>query len=312
MSDIETRLFRYFVAVADEQHFGRAALRLGISGPTLTHQIKKLEGQLGARLLQRKGNTGVVITEAGRRFFGRAREILRQIDEAAAIALRAERGEVGRVHIGYMNGLSFGGLLQTWIEAFGGANPAIELTMSRLVPAAQIAGMMREELDAGFTRVPHTYPVGLKGIEIYREPMVLALPHDHPLVGRKDISPAMLRDETFVDTTPDFDMGYFGYTETVASIGNFTPRVSRRDRDFSTILTYVGFGYGIAVMPQIMNRMNFPKVVFQDIAGDSVPQTSIAFVYHDHPSPPSKLLIKYIRRHALPQHRSGGSPRILS
>jgi DNA-binding transcriptional LysR family regulator len=312
MSEIETRLFRYFVAVADEQHFGRAALRLGISGPTLTHQIKKLEGQLGARLLQRKGNTGVVITEAGRRFFGRAREILRQIDEAAAIALRAERGEVGRVHIGYLTGLSFAGLLQDWIDAFRQTNPAIEITMRRLVPAAQIAGMMREELDAGFTRVPHTYPVGLKGIEIYREPMVLALPHDHPLVGRKDISPATLRDETFVDTTPDFDMGFFGYTETIALIGNFTPQVSRRDGDFSTLLTYVGLGYGIAVIPQIMNKMSFPKVVFQDIAGDSVPKSSIAFVYHDHPSPSTKLLIKYIRRHALPQHRPGGSPRILS
>lgn len=312
MSDIETRLFRYFVAVADEQHFGRGALRLSISAPTLTHQIKKLEGQLGAKLLERKGNSGVVVTEAGRRFLSHARDVLRQVEEAAAVARRAERGEVGHVGIGYMTGVSFAGLLQTWIGGFLRENPAIDITMRKLGPLAQIAKMMRQELDGGFTRVPHRYPVGVKGIEIYREPMVLALPHDHPLVGRKDITPAMLKDETFVDRMPDFDLGFFGYTEALASIGNFTPRVSKRDSDFSTLLTYVGLGYGIAVIPQIMNRMSFPNVVFEDIAADSAPQISIAFVYHDRPSPSGKLLIKAMQRLALPQHRSSGLPHTVS
>jgi DNA-binding transcriptional LysR family regulator len=312
MSDIETRLFRYFVAVAEEQHFGRGALRLGISAPTLTHQIKKLEGQLGAKLLERKGNSGVVVTEAGRRFLSHARDVLRQVEEAAAVARRAGRGEVGRVVIGYMTGLSFAGLVQTWIGAFQRDNPAIDITMRKLGPVAQIAGMMRREFDAGFTRVPHRYPVGLKGIEVYREPMVLALPHDHPLVGRNDITPAMLKDETFVDRMPDFDLGFFGYTEALASVGNFTPRVSKRDSDFSTLLTYVGLGYGIAVIPQIMKKMSFPNVIFQDIAADLAPQISIGFVYHDRPSPSGKLLIKSMQRLALPQHRSSGLPHTVS
>jgi DNA-binding transcriptional LysR family regulator len=312
MSDVETRLLRYFVAVAEEQHFARGALRLGISPPTLTHQIKKLEGQLDTKLLKRKGNSGVVVTEAGRRFLGRAREILRELDEAAAIARRAGRGEIGSVDIGFMAGVSFAGLLETWIGAFELANPAIEITMRRLVPAAQIDGMVREQLDAGFTRVPDRYPVGLRGIELYREPMVLAIPRRHPLARRTDISPTMLRDETFVDRMPDSDRGFFSYAEIVASMGNFTPRISKRESDFSTLLTYVGLGHGIAVIPQIMNRMNLPNVVFQDIAADAVPQTSIAFVYHDSPSPSTRLLIKWIQRHALPQHRPGRSPPTIS
>jgi DNA-binding transcriptional LysR family regulator len=310
MSDIENRLFRYFVALAEEQHFARAALRLRITPPTLTHQIKKLESWLGAKLFDRKGNRKVVVTEAGQRVLARVREILREVEETRAIARKAERGELGRLDIGFMTGVSFAGLLQTWIGAFQRANPAIEITMRKLVPVAQIGGMMRKELDAGFTRAPHKYPVALKGIEVYREPMVLALPHDHPLAVRKHISPAILRDETFVDRTPDFDVGFFGYTEAVASIGNFTPRVSKRDNDFSTLLTYVSLGYGIAVIPQIMNRMNFANVVFRDIAADPVPQTSIAFVYHNNPSPSGKLLIEHMQRHALPQHCPGGFPRI--
>jgi len=102
MSDIETRLLRYFVAVAEEQHFGRAALRLGITPPTLTHQIKKLEGQLGAKLFERKGNTGVVVTKAGQRLLADAREVLRHVEQAAAGVQQASRGELGRLQLGFV------------------------------------------------------------------------------------------------------------------------------------------------------------------------------------------------------------------
>src|SRR5579872_54821 len=208
MSDIETRLFRYFVALAEEQHFARAALRLGISPPTLTHQIKKLENGLGAKLLQRKGNRGVIVTEAGQRFLLRAREVLRQVEEAAAIARQAERGELGRLQVGFVISVFGAGLLRSWLGAFQQANPAIEITMHRLGPVAQIAGIMRKELDAGFTRAPRKYPSGVRGFEIYRQPLMLALPSEHPLARLKDISPAMLEREVFVSITPEFDLGF--------------------------------------------------------------------------------------------------------
>jgi DNA-binding transcriptional LysR family regulator len=102
MSHIENRLFNYFVAVAEELHFARAAERLGITPPTLTQQIQKLESQLGVKLLRRKGNTKVLITEAGQRFLTGARETLRQAEEAAAIARQAGRGELGRVELGFL------------------------------------------------------------------------------------------------------------------------------------------------------------------------------------------------------------------
>jgi len=94
MTEIETRLFRYFVGLAEEQHFGRAAMNLGISAPTLTQQIKKLEQQLGAKLVQRRGNTHVELTEAGLRVLDRARAVLREAKEAVAVARQAARGEV--------------------------------------------------------------------------------------------------------------------------------------------------------------------------------------------------------------------------
>jgi DNA-binding transcriptional LysR family regulator len=308
MSYIENRLFHYFVAVAEEQHFARAAERLGITPPTLTQQIQKLESQLGVKLLRRKGNTKVVITEAGQRFLASARQVLRQAEEAAAIARQAGRGEVGRLELGYMIAVCFADLLETWIGEFQSANPGIQIGMHWMGSVTQIAGIVSNELDAGFSRTPHKYPAGLKGIEIYREPLMLALPGGHPLAQHKEINPAMLKDETFVNTTSEVDVGFFGYTGVVAAIGNFTPRVSRRDNDFITLLTFVRLGYGIAVVPQLMTRMNFPNVIFRDIAADPIPQASISFVYRDYPSPSAKRLIKHMRRYARSQHRPDGLP----
>lgn len=132
MRYIETRLFHYFVAVAEEQHFTRAALRLKITPPTLTEQIKKLENDLGLKLLVRRGNTPVVLTPAGMRFLAQALQVLRQVDHATAVARQAARGELGRLDIGFTTGVSFAGLLPPWLAGFRRANPASTSTCTNL------------------------------------------------------------------------------------------------------------------------------------------------------------------------------------
>jgi DNA-binding transcriptional LysR family regulator len=308
MSDIENRLLRYFVAVAEEQHFARAAERLGITPPTLTPQIKKLESDLDTKLLQRRGSRQVVVTEAGRRFLARAREILRQVEEAAAIARQAGRGELGRLQLGFTTMVSGAGLLRSWIGAFQQANPAIDITINTLVPMAQIDGILHKDLDAGFMRAPHKYPSGIRGFEIYRQPLALALPRDHPLARRKDIKPAMLEHETFVNIAPEVEVGFFGYTETIGRIGNFIPRVVKRSGNFVAVLGYVALGYGIAVLPGLMKTMSVSNVVFRNIAANPVPQTSTAFIYGSDPSPSAKLLIRHMQRHALRNHGRSTAP----
>src|SRR4051812_43434940 len=235
MNDIETRLLRYFVAVAEEQHFARAAFRLGITGPTLTHQIKKLEDQLGAKLLRRKGNTNVEMTEAGARFLDIARPVLRQIDELRFVAQRTARGEIGRIEVGFMPSVTCAGVIHTMLGGFLRENPAVEINLQRLVPIAQIAAIARRELDVGFTREPHKYPAGVGGFEVYRQPMVLALPREHRLAKQKKIKPASLRDEVFINTGPELEVGFWGHTQSVAQIGKFTPRVAKRTDDLVTL-----------------------------------------------------------------------------
>jgi DNA-binding transcriptional LysR family regulator len=302
MADIETRLFRYFVALADEQHFARAALRLNITPPTLTHQIKKLERLLGVRLVERKGNTNVVMTEAGLRFLERAQHVLRQIEEAKVAAQQAERGEVGRLEIGFMPTAVCSGVLQDLLGVFQRANPAIEINLHKLVPMAQISAIIRKDLDAGFTRNPHKYPAGLEGVELYRQAMVLALPSKHPLARRNAISAEMLRDEPFINTGPELDVGFHGHIETVIGVGNFAPRVVKRNDDLITVLTYVSMGYGLGVIPQSMTKINIPNIVYREIPTAPMTKSSIAFVHRrDDSSPSANRLIKYMRGHALPR-----------
>jgi DNA-binding transcriptional LysR family regulator len=309
MSDIDTRLFRYFVALAEEEHFTRAAERLGITPPTLTHQIKKLEDWLGARLFERKGSRKLVVTETGKRFLGDAREALRHVEQAAVRARQAGRGELGRLELGVVISVFCGDLLPNWTGTFQEANPAIEITMRRLGPMAQINGILRKDLDAGFIRAPQEYPSGIRGFDVYRQRLALALPSKHPLARHKAISPAILAGEAFVNTIPELDVGFFGHTEAVARIGNFIPRVVKRVDDFIIALGYVAVGRGIAVVPELMKAMKFPNVVFRDIAADQVPQISIAFVYGSDPSPSAKLLIRHMRRYALRNRGRHTAPR---
>jgi DNA-binding transcriptional LysR family regulator len=308
MSRIEIRLFTYFVALAEEQHFAHAAERLGITPPTLTHQIQKLERDLGVKLLERKGNRKTIVTDAGQRFLSHARDVLNRVDEAAAIARQAGRGELGRLQIGFTTVMSGAGLLRSWIGAFQQANPAIDITIDKLVPMAQITGIQRKELDAGFMRTPPKYPSGVRGFEIYRQPLALALPSEHPLARQKEIRPAMLANENFVNITPELDVGFFGYTDAIGRIGNFIPRVIKRSGNFVAVLGYVALGYGIAVVPELMKTMGVSDVVFRSIVADPVPQTSTAFIYGSDPSPSAKLLIRHMRRHALRNHGSSAAP----
>ena len=306
MSDIETRLFRYFVALADEQHFSRAALRLKISPPTLTHQIKKLENQLCTKLVERNGNTHIALTEAGSRFLEHARDVLRQVEEAKIVAQQAARGNLGRIEIGFIASAACAGLMQKLLGEFQRANPAIEINMHKLVPMAQITAIMRKDLDVGYTRGPHKYPTGLDGFEIYRQPILLALPSEHPLARYKKIDPAILKNEMFVNTEPELEVGFWGHTEAIALVGNFSPRMVKRDADLITIMTYVSLGYGIGVIPKSLSKLDVPNVVYRELATNPVPMTSIAFVYRRNDSSPSAdLLTKYMRRHALPRQPVG-------
>lgn len=300
MNEIETRLFRYFVALAEEQHFGRAAIQLGISPPTLTNQIQKLERRLGAKLVDRRGNTHVELTETGKRFLERARNVLREAAEAEATAHQAARGEIGRLEIGFMTVVSLSGLIKNCVGGFQKENPGIEIILRQLVTNEQIRAILGRTLDFGFIREPERYPPGILGFTVYRQPMVLALPGDHPLACERRIKPSSLKDQPFINTAPDLEIGFWKHTHAVGAMGGFTPQIVQRAKDMVSILSCVSAGQGVAVVSQAFKRMDVPNVVYREFETDAPPATSIAFVgRHDDASPAARVFLKFMRHHAL-------------
>jgi DNA-binding transcriptional LysR family regulator len=300
MSEIETRLFRYFVALADEQHFGRAALNLSISPPTLTHQIQKLEAHVGVKLVERRGNTHLVLTEAGRRFLSRARNVLREAREAEAAAQQAARGETGRLEIGFMAVVSMSGMVAKFIGGFQKRFPGIELILQSAVTNSQINALLAGRLDFGFIRAPDNMPIGLQGFIVAHEPMVLAMPGDHSLARKKRIDPSTLGGESFINTSPDLDVGFWRHLTAVGTVGSFTPKVIRRAKDVMGMLSYVSAGQGIAVVSKAFMKMNMPNVTYREFETVAPLTAPIAFVYPEKESSPAgHVFISFMQQHRI-------------
>lgn len=301
MDDIELRLFRYFVAICEERHFGRAAERLGISQPTLSNQLQKLERLLDTQLVRRKGKSSVEITQTGLRFWESARGVLHQASEAQLTVRRAARGEIGRVEIGYMLSTAYCGVLQRLVGEFQTKHPGIDVTLHHRSTVRVIAALASNEIDAGFARHPKQYPIGVTGFTIYRHPLMVALPSGHPLARKTGpVDPAAMTDQTFISTSVAFDMAFTRHVEVVARIAGFTPKVAKRAEDLTGVLVYVACGYGIAIVSEEMSNCKIPGVVFKRLAGGTQLEVVIDFMYRERETAPAcRALIEAMRPHAL-------------
>ncbi len=301
MSDIELRLYRYFVAVAEERSFSRAAQLLNISPPTLTHQIQKLEKELGARLLTRRTRMEVRLTEAGARLLESARDLLHQANEAELSVRRAARGEIGRIAVGFMTVPVYAGLVGRLVRSFRNQHPAIDITLHPLSSVAKISAILSNELDVGFARRPTRYPPGLSGFPVYRQGMVLALPASHPLAKvRGAVAPKALAQETFVSTTIGYDFIFDRHVEVLGKLGGFVPKIVKRAQDLLTVLTYVSVDYGIAGVSREMANSGVPNVVYKEIASSEIPDLVFECIYRTSEAAPAcKLFVDVMRSHAL-------------
>ena len=175
---MELRHLRYFVVVAEELHFRRAAERLHMSQPPLSQQIRQLEEEIGATLLLRNQRQ-VELTAAGQAFFIRAREILDAVEDAARQARRVQRGEVGRLAVGFVGSAMYS-FVPELLRTFRDHAPDITLRLHELGTSEQLRQLEDGRLDVGFIRVPRARPE-LKIETVVEEPVVAALPDAHPL-----------------------------------------------------------------------------------------------------------------------------------
>ncbi len=291
---MELRHLRYFIAVAEEMHFGRAAARLNISAPTLSHQIGALESMLGAKLFTRRTKSAVGLTHSGKRFLIEAQETIKQAAHAEMVGRRAGRGDAGSISIGYVLSAGFSGMLSASLARFRERHPDVTFQLARVQTVEQFKALADGSLDVGFTRTPHRYPTGLTGFIIERQKFFLALPEKHHLVAQKNITPAMLVNEDFVAAPLEMELGFWANLSSVAPPG-VSLRIVARAPDVFSVITLVAAGVGLGVLSESLKRIAIPGVVFREIDGASRTSDHVAAYRKNESAPVVKAFINFLR-----------------
>ncbi|MEX5626731.1 LysR family transcriptional regulator [Pseudomonas marginalis] len=262
---MELRHLRYFIAVAEELHFGRAAQVLGISQPPLSQQIQALEQEVGARLFERT-NRRVELSEAGRLFLHEARLVLAQVDKAADVARRAQLGELGELKIGFTSSAPFNSSIPQAIFAFRQAFPAVHLNLQEMSSTEVAESLVDESIQVGLMR-PLPLPDSLSVIELMREPLVAVLNADHPLVegSERGLHLAQLAEEPFVFFPRTYGSGLYAQLLNLARDAGFSPHFAQEAGEAMTIIGLVAAGLGVSVLPASYQRIRIDGVVYRTL-----------------------------------------------
>ena len=290
---MELRHLRYFLALADELHFGRAAQRLAISQPPLSVAIRQLEDRVGTRLLERSSKA-VRLTPAGAAFREAARRLVAQAEEAASEARAVAAGSAGRLRIGFVGAMLYRGLPQA-LHRFQAAHPAVRIQLAELNSAEQIGELLHDRLDLGFVHTSKI-PADLEQQLLLVEPFVCCVPAGHPLARRKQLRPGDLRAQPFVlfarSVSPD-------YHERVLSIcvqAGFLPEIRHEVRHWLAVVSMVSQGLGVALVPQAMQRCALSGAVFRPLAEAAAQSEAYAVWRADGRSVPAQRLLDEMRK----------------
>lgn len=289
---MELRQLRYFVTVAEELHFGRAAARLGMSQPPLSQQIRALEQELGLSLLERTSRR-VKLTEAGRLFLAEARKTLDQAERAAAIAQRARSGEIGELSIGFTASVPFVPQVASALFRFRTAYPAVHLQLNELPRDTQIEALVERQLDLGFIRgvLAPRLPEGLEASLFLEEPLLVAMHEGHRLATMPGpIRIADLEPENFVLYRPELGAGFIEPFMQLCGNAGFRPRVVQEASGSATLLGLVAAGFGITVISRSFGALHLDNVVHRPFA-DPDAISRLWLVRHRTPSPTCELFI---------------------
>jgi DNA-binding transcriptional LysR family regulator len=257
---MELRQLRYFVAVAEELHFSRAALRLNLAQSALSSQIRTLEQELGGPLLVRSTRR-VELTPAGAALLEDAREVLAAADEALARARALARGESGALVIGSL-GPAPGGVFAPLLARFGTMHPNVRLEVRALDFTELIDGVRERRADIAFLYLPLDEP-DLELTPLLSEPRVVVLPSTHRLASRATLSPADLDGEVFVKQPPPVPDEWCDFWMLVDELGHRPPASPHMGSNLEEWLHLIGRGEGIDTAPAVISRYySWPEVAF--------------------------------------------------
>jgi DNA-binding transcriptional LysR family regulator len=256
---------RYFVAVAERLHFGRAAAALHISQPPLSRAIRALETRLGVMLFARSRRR-VELTPEGTRLLGEARRIVGQLERTMHEVRGMARGEEGRLRIGFVS-LADYGVLPGLLKAFKSARPGVALALREMLSPEQAAALAAGELDFGLLLPPVPGAAELEHIVVQRERFVAALPASHRLATlRGKLAVSALAGEPFVMVPRDIAPGLYDIVTGLAARAGISFHVAQEAIQMQTVVSLVSSGLGVAMVPGSIANLGRRGVVYRELA----------------------------------------------
>lgn len=285
--EIELRHLRYFLAVAETLHFGRAAKKLGMAQPPLSQQIRRLEAMLGTPLFERT-TRGVALTAAGTMLRERARSTIARLEDDLEQTRRVARGEEGRLTVGFSGSVMFTELPAA-IQRYRRAYPRVEVRLREMWTSEQLPALADGSIDVGILRDGERR-TELMIQPLLRESFYVALPADHKLRRQRSVDAVALADEPFVLFSRR--NGNLAYERTIRCCldAGFQPRIVQEAPQFATLIRLVAAGLGVSIAPACMATVAFPGATFRPIRSkrwtsvdigtrvDGVSATAAAFV----------------------------------
>jgi len=295
---MELRHLRYFLVVAEELHFGRAAVRLHITQPPLSQQIRQLEDELGVPLFQRTKRR-VQLTDAGRAFREAAQQMLDQAEQAVRTAQRVHRGEIGPLTVGFV-GSAMAGVFSEILLAFRARFPEVALTLQELTTSQQVEALRQRRIGIGVLR----HPIGEEDFvfeTIDRESFVVVLPKTHPLAAQQRIPLRALAQETVVMVPRVLWPGMEDdIVECCQRAGCYPQRLSGATQ-MLTVIGLVAAGMGLSLVPASMQTVRWKGIVYRPVQ-DRTPHADLTVAWRrDETSAVVKTFVGVVREMRRPR-----------
>jgi DNA-binding transcriptional LysR family regulator len=304
---MELRHLRYFVAVAEELHFTRAAERLGIKQPPLSLQIRQLEREMGTSLFRRE-TRGVKLTESGTRLLDEARRILDQVQRTKARVQSRARGETGHIRLGFAGATYVHRLVPGLIRAYRERYPGVVLRPEQSNTARLVAALQGGEIDVAFVRPPIIDGKGLALDPLIDEPMMIVLPKWHHHAGNRAMPLAALAEETLILFPRTIGPGLHDAIIAGCQRAGFSPKLGQEASQTVSIIHMVAAGFGAAIVPQSLKQIRAEGVVYLGIEGDA-PRALISLAYRrDDLSTIVRNFVALARRTARSVAQEKGNP----
>ncbi|MGR9499679.1 LysR family transcriptional regulator [Rhizobium leguminosarum] len=290
---MELRHLRYFLAVAEEGNFTRAAGKLGIGQPPLSQQIRDLEREVGAALFHRVPH-GAELTAAGAAFLGEAKASLAAAEKAKLAAQSANRGETGRLSLGFTASSAFNPVVSTTIRRFRARWAEVQLSLTEMNTLALMQKLERGELDATFMRPGLDDPAGIRLRRLPDEPMVIALPASHPLARHSKLPLAALATEPFILFPRLVGLSLYDDVVLACRKAGFELTVAQEAPQISSVVNLVAADLGVSIVPASISQIKLEGVAYRPIEGPPAVARLALAILKTHRSPVTENLMSLL------------------